>query len=644
MARTESATAPAPQVIVLRGRPRVRLPWWIALPWWLIRGTATTLGMIVLGAVWVGRQSTTGRYRHRIAPLWLAVLVAIPWHYRWDWAGAAAAWQTAGAIAFAAARHAGQPGARPRLLSARERALLGWALTTAGTWHMTRGLLPAAWWWGTWPALTIGFATPWWLGRRYRPVVDDRDEWEIAWADRVTDNPDADVLAGTVLTLDRDARRYRLTVPPGGRVDAVAKADGTAASLLGLHRGAITIGPDPDRTINDYLVAFSDRGGHEEIRYWDGGLLDPDGAFDALETDSGDRLRLHLRKPGVGAAFIAAMAPTGGGKGSTLRLAGVVAALDPLTLQLGVDGGRGKGLGYLRDGMRALATTREEWEWLLAGVDRLMDARADRYGKEGRDSWWASARDPQIWLTVDELPQVMKSRWCAQVIERISMIGRSLGVSGVVAAQKGAEEQWGSTVTRSNWMSGGASVLYRADDLRTVDLATQSWSINLAKLPTAPGWAYAVSGLEDRPPIRGRVLWLPNRLDVAERGHAEPHGTVEDFLRHSIHPRLLPEDEDALRLADWDAGNIRPKQQQLDAAPGMSTGLALVKPEPAGPTARERLLAAVPPPPDALRRSEIADLAEVPKQYAKVLLGQLVDGGDVRRVGEGNDTRYQQAS
>jgi hypothetical protein len=258
-------------------------------------------------------------------------------------------------------------------------------------------------------------------------------------------------------------------------------------------------------------------------------------------------------------------------------------------------------------------------------------------------------------LILDELPRIVAgggdrqvAKVCAAALEEIATIGRSLGVSGIVATQKGTEQHWGSTMTRGNWLRGGATVMHRADDTQMVNAALQQLSLPLASLPKEPGWAWVASGIDSWPPTRGRVMWLPHRLDVEEGGHAAPHGTVEEWLASTVHPALHPDDAASLRLDEWDAchdgtGRRLPTAETVVVAEGVAVErptLALVR-EPAQPVAVERVFAAVPSPPGWARKSEIAEAAQVSGRYCLEKLSTLTESGKIVRAGDGNDTRYQ---
>ena len=205
----------------------------------LARIVARTVGMTVRAAWWTACQSTTGRHRAKVAPLWVGVVAAVPWSYAW-WLSASIVWQTAAGAAMVAAWLPERFGWDPKVLSVRERRILASGWSCAGVWHLARGILPWQWWVAGWVAITAGHAIPWWIGRRLRHSTDSRHELEVEWAEKITNHPDAGCLTGSVLAYDQQADRFRLHVPPGRKPDEIAKADDLAASLLGLHRGGTT--------------------------------------------------------------------------------------------------------------------------------------------------------------------------------------------------------------------------------------------------------------------------------------------------------------------------------------------------------------------------------------------------------------------
>jgi hypothetical protein len=107
---------------------------------------------------------------------------------------------------------------------------------------------------------TAAGLAPWWISRAWKsepPALPD--EWEERWEYEVAESPKAGPLAGTVLTRDEAAGRYRLRCAPGNGGPGIAKADALACSLLSRPPGTVTISHDPEGDINDYLVAFTDR-------------------------------------------------------------------------------------------------------------------------------------------------------------------------------------------------------------------------------------------------------------------------------------------------------------------------------------------------------------------------------------------------
>lgn len=648
-----------------RRKPRLPLPG-LPLPLRLLLGAlggaATLVGYVLYGImlalVWVIRQSVTGPHRAKIAPLWVGAAACIPWSHSW-WLSAAVVWQTAGAIAEGAAWLARRPGAEPRVMSAKERRLLAVALTVAGCWHMTHGMLPAAWWWPWWAPI-IGIPAGMWMwGRRARPDVDGRHDLEIQWAEKVASSPQAGPLTGTVLAVDESTGHARLTAPAGSRDRDIADADALATSLLDMHRGAVTISPDPRGTARSFKVSVSARGDADVIRWWDGTPIGDDGGFPAAVTHTGEQIRIHIRRRGLGGCFVVATGPNRSGKGGVLRLLGVATARDPLTMALGVDGKRGAGIGYLASGCRMMATTPEEWDWLTDRLMKLIDVRGKRYGDAGIDRWTCSPWDPQIFTLLDELPEVQRSvkRFAAR-LSKISEVGGSLGVTMAVATQKSGQEQWGTTMARGNMASNGCRVIFRAADIQMANAAAQLDQIDLLKLPTAKGWAWLLDGNDDRPDTQGRLMWLPNRSDVAD-GCEAPHGTVEEWLTGTVHPQLRDDELDALGIAEWDDAHAGSGPSITDLIAGKPAAaatddggdaqerpsLTIVQDEARPLTARERILAAIPDPPAAASRSEISETAEVPDgAYARKLLAAMVDDGVIDRVGDGAATKYRKAS
>lgn len=688
-----------PQARQRRRSPSLPLP--AKLVWWV--------GYLLLVVVlWIGRQIMVGRHRHQVAPIWCAAVVAAPWPVpgRGVWAWPAAGWacvallaalmgarvnrrrQARQALRAARREEAGGPvwrrslppqvarripsrgpaGPRsPRIVSERERYVIAVGLAAGAGWHLLWPVLPWQWWWALWVAVAAGCAVPWWVhrGPRSVPVAPPTAETlrMMEWQEQVHDHPQAGPLAGSVLAWDQGRQRYGLRVAAGVRAAEVTAAAELACSLLELPRGGMIISIDPDGDARDYLPDFPDRGSADTIRYWDGSGVDrEDTSFPVAVTDHGDLIKFRLRQRGVGAVFQLAVAPNRAGKGSLLRLAGIAAATDPLTLQIALDGAGGRGLPYLRGGCRVYARTPAEWRWVMERVRDLMTARQARCDDLGWDKWRPGPGEPQVWLTIDELPEITSgagmdkacAKTCVAVLEQISRKGAGLGISGIIATQRNSEPQWGSTTTRGNWQRQGQVALYATSDTQMTQAAIQQHMIRLDDLPAAKGWAKIVDGLDDMSITRARILWIPHREDVEWDGHEAPYGTVEDHLAATVHPDLRPEQATALGLDHWDA-YCRGEVALYPAAEAAATRSPVTQPETA-----ERPLYAVPPPLEKdrpapawlralrvlaegqpLRTSEITERAEMSSpRYARSILGDLIEDGHAARCGDGSDTTY----
>jgi hypothetical protein len=572
--------------------------------------------------VWAAAQTlwictVVGRHRHTFAPAWLltvALITAPADSMAWAWATLAVLVVFTPARAWAAGRR--------KLLSARERALLGRAcagiafvIDVPGLgWRPTGALLAG---------VVLTAAVPWWRGRSIR----DTDEPIMLWRWREEVAVHEPRLDGEFVEFDEDAGTGVLELATTKASDA-ALLDEEAEWALHQPHGTVTIAADPRLSVRCVRVAFSTPGEGGRMRYWDGPTLQRDGRFTTLYAKGGVPMYGRLWSP-LGGVFISLVGPPGSGKGSLLRLVAAEASLCPTMEWFGICGKRGGGIGYLAGGAHTLARHPDEWWPLLDAYLQIGRHRVQLAGDRGEDSFVLRPGEPRLMLGVDELPRVLKhcgSR-AVEALEEITATFRSVGMGVVTAKQKGMGDKsgYGTTLIRSNMLDNGWLGMGPATDVQSKNAGLQGFPFDPTTLPPDPGW-FAIMGsvLGTQQVQPGRVLWVPNALDVRkaidEQGltyeEACPFGEVEEWLaRDTVHPDLNTE-----------------TQQILARALERPTGLSLVGPAPAdedttpAPTdGWGRIRAVLAANPDGLLRGQIAQQAQLSPRHTSELLAERRD-------------------
>jgi hypothetical protein len=609
--------------------PRRRTTWWplinavitVVLVWpaklafyaasWLtIKATKLSLAT----TTWTLQQAFRGKRRAEIAPATLAAISTCTLLFP------AAAWLwLAAAIHLCWTSDTWWARRKRKRLSDRERILVARVLAGIAAAHLP---WPGPWWVRV--ALVAGAclagAVPWWRGRGARsgePAVLAR------WRDEVV--PLVPKLAGTWTEFDEDAGAGVLELDSAQSFEA-AKLDPEAEWALHQPPGTVTISADPRLSRRCVRVAFSNPLDGGRMRFWDGPTLTPGAEFTVMYGKGSLEMKGRLRKAD-GAVHIAIVAPQGSGKGSIQRLIALEAALSPDILLIGICGKRGKGIGYLQAGFAYLAREPEEWLPTAEGVLAELERRESEPGND--DSFVLTPGRPQIILMIDENPKVVSAfPRIGVILDEITARGRSLGISVVIAMQKGDGPSYGSTRTRANifgqngWLWAGP-----ATDQQARVTMLQGFDFDPATLPQEAGWA-AIMGLAlgNQPVVAGRTLWIPNRLDVRkaiEAGETEaeacPFGTVEDWLeRDAIIPEVSPEGLAALGLLPPDPVALGDPDAAVVIEPARATPLHAVPDRPADVWTRIREQLAQHP--AGLRRGELAELVGCTPRHASDVL------------------------
>jgi hypothetical protein len=402
---------------------------------------------------------------------------------------------------------------------------------------------------------TVAGLAPWWLSRAWKsepPALPD--EWEGRWEYEVAESPKAGALAGTVLTRDEAAGRYRLRCAPGNGGASIAKADGLACSLLSRPPGTVTISYDPEGDINDYLVAFTDRQDGTVVRYADGPTLTDDGTIAIADTADGRTVRVALYTP-AGAAHFLILATNRYGKGVIMRNIGVELCVWDRAFVIVVDAkgnnDGGSGLPELRGAADVYAWRKADWKAAIHLEHELFEARSSRYS--GKAAFWHPDKpvdgycDPLIASIKDELRNIAKSigRRELDMLEQLSSMGATYGIGQYGDSQKGDAESTFSTAWRNDIRGNGTVFIGRAGDSQAAGIAAQGFDVDLSRLPNGRGWWLIKTSLTDAPLIPARGRLYPTRDEVDYQGGIEaPHGTVEDWLTMTRRAKLHPADQE----------------------------------------------------------------------------------------------------
>jgi hypothetical protein len=595
------------------------------LIWLAASGVIKLISAGVLGAmtalIWAVRASTTGRWRHHIAPFWLAAAAVVT-----AWIGGPSAgwyWMTvACAVEATTLRRSGRESTPWRILSRRERRLLACTLAVIAA---VLDLAPAAGLTWRWPAAAVtvtvlAAAVPWWRGRHVssrRPAVLDRWENEVVAHD--------DRFAGEWVDFDQTAGTgvLELVNAPASQVAAL---DERAEFLLNEPAGTVTLTADPRLTRRRIRVTFSTPGDAGRFRFWEGPTLDKRGRFVAGYAAGNQPIYGTLWTPD-GASFIAIVAPPGSGKGSIQRLLILEAAICPDIFSIGIDGKRGKGLGYCRRGFDFFADTPKKW---ATAFDMLI-AETERRSSDSHeaDSFVLRSGSPRTFTAVDDLPEVLAACPAAgKQLNRMSAQDRSLGKGMAIAVQQGGAPSYGGasfgTTTRSNFYDNGWLWAGPATDSQARQAVKQGFNFDPGSLPNEKGWA-AVMGkhLGDQPIVPSRTLWIPNRTDVNEHGMEAPYGTVEDWLeRDAVHPEIC----DGMREIFFPATAEAPVAPTFATAPVLRSAPI---PAPAESDGWSRIVKVLRDNPAGLTRGPIAKAAGLSPKHTSDLLREKAKVGQV---------------
>jgi hypothetical protein len=402
------------------------------------------------------------RYRSELAPLGVAVLVAILGWYAhhtlspWWALILPGSWIAAWTLACF--------GKRLGLATLPERLYAAVTVLACGTWDTAAAAagpltppLPHV--------LGIGglvLSVPWWANRRRRAKV--RVERAIAtWPDiaHAVGLAGSEVMSATVTLW---GWRARLRLARGQTIaDVIAKIP-AIESGFGTHRNAIRVHPTPDDKANRCELRILDRDPHADAIGWHGpsvtSITQPIdlGPFEDAEPCPVLFLRRHAI---IGGA-------TGSGKSGGINelLANLAACRDVIIWA--IDLKRGVELRPWAPCIDRLATTPDQAAALLADAATILFARAQWLADHGKREWEPAPAMPALIIIIDEYAELADDAPDAIAsTDTIARLGRAPAVTLIIATQRPTQNVMGQRAIRSQM---NIRISFRVEEQRDVDI------------------------------------------------------------------------------------------------------------------------------------------------------------------------------
>lgn len=204
---------------------------------------------------------------------------------------------------------------------------------------------------------------------------------------------------------------------------------------------------------------------------------------------------------------------TGSGKSSVLNaMLAELAWCDDAEIW-GVDLKGGMELGPWRDRLSRLEVSIVGAEALLEDLIHAIESRMHTSRQRGKKKWYATARDPQIVVVMDEVARLSKRG--LELLEEVSMIGRALGVTLICATQQPSCRVLGSTVLRSQMTTRIGLRVGEVNEIGMIfdkGMAGQGWRLDRL---TQPGSFLLYDSENHRRPVPARC-WLIEEDEVRE--------------------------------------------------------------------------------------------------------------------------------
>ncbi|MFD7161678.1 hypothetical protein ACFV9C_44335 [Kribbella sp. NPDC059898] len=496
------------------------------------------------------------------------------WHYRWQLAPLAASAVTAagaattpvltllGLAAVAAAGYVSadkgpdEIGGR-RWLSRAERRLLGRWAVGAGVWSAGVWIANAAgldWSGGSLAvaAAALGLATGeqvvgWLKSRRIRRTESEAPaelsakaiQLRDAWAHAVLTGPAG--LAGSVIV--------DLEEPEAGTYIAIVqlRADVHAATVVtdevrhwlerALHMGVDTARVETVREDAGRirLVLTPERKLERVEKIWPGPVLHDGGRAPVAVGLDGKEVCLRIYNS-TGVYHFLLIGSSGSGKSNALNIMLLPTVINRLSVMVYLDGKLGTSSPRLARAMDTVIRKIELFGPAIEMVYRIMISRQERYGDLGEDDFVVSAdSDPIIELVLDEC-NVIKDYLSARhenMLGKIALTGRALGISLKYAGQRGAEVDLpGGMQVRDQMMGTVGNVIGLrpgGTNTQTTTLQSTSEEIDLMALPggeNAGGWCAIL--------LAGKPIGYPARLMFDPKAKSRVDEVLDGFVPREL--------------------------------------------------------------------------------------------------------------
>lgn len=395
-------------------------------------------------------------------------------------------------------------------------------------------------------------------------------------------------------------------------------------------------GKDPRRAVIRLMKENPLRQG-QPLPGLDALVFNSGGLFNLGVAVSGRPVRVQLLDPKLGAKHMVVTGVTGSGKGGVLQLVALAAHLNgSVILYADPKGSSNPSI----EPMAAHCGTGEDGAMgSLRVLDRLIDHRVD-FTNRLKQKNFDRAVMPHVVFILDEASMLLgdgaKHRAEAkQIIEKGAKLGRSMGISIVLANQiLQLEQLGGSSAVRDNVVGGGSVIMLRGDSSQKslIDLPPGMESCNPADLPASWKGDEAIlvydkdATLVDPEPTFGLGYFLTaDGICSMSRSYV-----LEDATPYVNESRVqVPTDWPDWHLHEEIAG-AAPEAEGVEYLPQ-------AQPREQAQRAEDKILEALmlADPMDGMPVSEIAAETGLAEQTVQNTLRRMVDSGSAERVKKG---------
>lgn len=395
-------------------------------------------------------------------------------------------------------------------------------------------------------------------------------------------------------------------------------------------------GKDPRRAVIRLMKENPLRQG-QPLPGLDALMFNKSGLFNLGVAVSGRPVRVQLLDPKLGAKHMVVTGVTGSGKGGVLQLVALAAHLNgSVILYADPKGSSNPSI----EPMAAHCGTGEDGAMgSLRVLDRLIDHRVDLTNRLKQKNFDRAVM-PHVVFILDEASMLLgdgaKHRAEAkQIIEKGAKLGRSMGISIVLANQiLQLEQLGGSSAVRDNVVGGGSVIMLRGDSSQKslIDLPPGMESCNPADLPASWKGDEAIlvydkdATLVDPEPTFGLGYFLTaDGICSMSRSYV-----LEDATPYVNESRVqVPTDWPDWHLHEEIAG-AAPEAEGVEYLPQ-------AQPREQAQRAEDKILEALmlADPMDGMPVSEIAAETGLAEQTVQNTLRRMVDSGSAERVKKG---------